>query len=104
MSPCLALWIGFCIYLAVLDRTPCAFLFQMASFSTAIISFPYFDDPSDIFTTTVSRVEQGGKVGGPIALDAQRAWVYREIAVAAAEAEVSNNQIAAFLALGGGWQ
>jgi uncharacterized membrane protein YccC len=55
---CLALWIGFCIYLAVLDRTPRAFLFQMASFSTAIISFPYLYDPSDFFTTTVSRVEE----------------------------------------------
>ena len=55
---CLALWIGFCIYLAVLDRTPRAFLFQMASFSTAIISFPYLYEPSDIFTTTISRVEE----------------------------------------------
>jgi uncharacterized membrane protein YccC len=55
---CLALWIGFCIYLAVLDRTPRAFLFQMASLSTAVISFPYVYNPSDIFTTTVSRVEE----------------------------------------------
>jgi uncharacterized membrane protein YccC len=55
---CLALWIGFCIYLAVLDRTPRAFLFQMAAFSSAVLSFPYLDDPSDIFTTTVSRVEE----------------------------------------------
>jgi uncharacterized membrane protein YccC len=55
---CLALWIGFCIYLAVLDRTPRAFLFQMTSFSTAVISFPYLYDPADIFTTTVSRVEE----------------------------------------------
>jgi uncharacterized membrane protein YccC len=55
---CLSLWIGLCIYLAVLDRTPRAFLFQMASFSTAVISFPYLYDPADIFTTTVSRVEE----------------------------------------------
>jgi uncharacterized membrane protein YccC len=55
---CLALAIGFCIYLAVLDRTPRAFLFQMASFSMAIISFPYLYDLSDFFTTTISRVEE----------------------------------------------
>jgi uncharacterized membrane protein YccC len=55
---CLALWTGFCIYLAVLDRTPRAFLFQMAAFSAAVISFPYLYDPSDIFTTTISRVEE----------------------------------------------
>ena len=55
---CLAVWTGFCIYLAVLDRTPRAFLFQMAAFSAAVMSFPYLDDPGDIFTTTVSRVEE----------------------------------------------
>lgn len=55
---CLALWTGFCIYLAVLDRTPRAFMFQMAAFSTAVISFPYLYNPVDIFTTTVSRVEE----------------------------------------------
>lgn len=55
---CLAAWTGFCIYLAVLDRTPRAFLFQMAAFSSAVISFPYLDDPANIFTTTISRVEE----------------------------------------------
>ncbi|WP_454884326.1 FUSC family protein [Sphingomonas oryzagri] len=55
---CLAVWTGFCIYLAVLDRTPRAFLFQMAAFSAAVMSFPYLDDPQDIFTTTISRVEE----------------------------------------------
>jgi len=55
---CLAIWIGLCIYLAVLDRTPRAFLFQMAAFSSAVICFPYLDDPSNIFTTTISRVEE----------------------------------------------
>ncbi len=55
---CLAAWTGLCIYLAVLDRTPRAFLFQMAAFSSAVISFPYLDDPGNIFTTTISRVEE----------------------------------------------
>ncbi|WP_233840360.1 FUSC family protein [Dyella sp. 2HG41-7] len=55
---CMAAWTGFCIYLAVLDRTPRAFLFQMAAFSTSVISFPYLDDPADVFTTTISRVEE----------------------------------------------
>jgi uncharacterized membrane protein YccC len=51
-------WVGVCIYLAVLDRTPRAFLFQTAAFSTAIIGFPYLYDPSDIFTITLSRAEE----------------------------------------------
>ena len=55
---CLAAWTGFCIYLAVLDRTPRAFLFQMAAFSSAVISFPYLDDPANIFDTTIARVQE----------------------------------------------
>ena len=55
---CMAVWTGFCIYLAVLDRTPRAFLFQMAAFSSAVISFPYLDDPTNIFETTISRVQE----------------------------------------------
>ncbi|WP_109476924.1 FUSC family protein [Paraburkholderia sp. C35] len=53
---CLSIWTGLCIYLAVLDRTPRAVLFQMSAFSAAVISFPYLDDPTNIFTTTISRV------------------------------------------------
>jgi uncharacterized membrane protein YccC len=55
---CLAAWTGLCIYLAVLDRTPRAFLFQMAGFSAAVISFPYLDDPGNIFTIAIARVEE----------------------------------------------
>ncbi|MEI5999639.1 FUSC family protein [Paraburkholderia bengalensis] len=55
---CLAIWTGLCIYLAVLDRTPRAFLYQMAAFSAAVISFPYLDNPNDIFMTTISRVQE----------------------------------------------
>ncbi len=55
---CLAGWTGLCLYFAVLDRTPRAFLFQMAGFSAAVIAFPYVDDPGQIFTTTISRVEE----------------------------------------------
>jgi NodT family efflux transporter outer membrane factor (OMF) lipoprotein len=51
-----------------------------------------------------NHLRQGGKVGGLVALDAERAWVYSEVAVASAEAEVNSDQITTFLALGGGWQ
>lgn len=53
---CMAVWTGLCMYLAVLDRTPRAFLFQMAAFSSAVMSFPYLDDPGNVFDSTVARV------------------------------------------------
>jgi len=49
------------------------------------------------------QLRQGGKVSGLVALDAERTWVTADIAVAAAQADVNSDQIAAFLALGGGW-
>jgi uncharacterized membrane protein YccC len=58
LVPILAGWTGTCIYFAVLDRTPRAFVFQMAAFSSAVMTFPYLDDPADIFSTTVARVEE----------------------------------------------
>lgn len=55
---CLAGWTGLCLYFAILDRTPRAFLFQMAAFSSAVMAFPYLDAPGQIFITTISRVEE----------------------------------------------
>ncbi|MBN3789579.1 TolC family protein [Burkholderia sp. Ac-20353] len=47
---------------------------------------------------------RGGKIGGLAALDAERTWLAAETAVAAARHDVNDDQVATFLALGGGWQ
>ena len=47
---------------------------------------------------------RGGKVSSLAALDAERTWLAAETAVATAQADVNSDQIATFLALGGGWQ
>ena len=36
----LSLWIGACIYFAVLDRTPRSYVFLLAGYSVALIGFP----------------------------------------------------------------
>ena len=51
-----------------------------------------------------NELRHGGKVGGLVALDAERTYVTAEMAVASAQEDVNNEQIATFLALGGGWQ
>jgi outer membrane protein TolC len=50
------------------------------------------------------RLWRGGRVGGLEALDAERTWINAESAVATAQAQVNSEQLATFLALGGGWQ
>ncbi|MGN6375175.1 MAG: efflux transporter outer membrane subunit [Sphingomonas sp.] len=50
-----------------------------------------------------AELRRGGKVGGLDTLDAARSYVAAEQAVAMAEAQINRDQIALFLALGGGW-
>jgi NodT family efflux transporter outer membrane factor (OMF) lipoprotein len=50
-----------------------------------------------------AALRRGGRVGGLAALDAQRTQILAEQAVSAAETGVNHDQIAVFLALGGGW-
>jgi uncharacterized membrane protein YccC len=54
----LSLWVGGCIYLAVLDRTPRSYLFHLAGYSVALIGFPIVDAPSTVWDVVLARVEE----------------------------------------------
>lgn len=57
---CLAMmaWIGLCVYVSVLDRTPRSYLFMLAGYTAGMIAFPSVNDPSLVFDTALSRVEE----------------------------------------------
>jgi uncharacterized membrane protein YccC len=54
----LALWTGFCLYIAQLDRTPRSYVFLLAGYTAAFIGFPTVTAPTTIWDVTVSRVEE----------------------------------------------
>lgn len=54
----LALWVAFCIYFALLDRTPRSYLFLLAGFTAALIGFPAVDTPGAIWDIVLARVEE----------------------------------------------
>jgi uncharacterized membrane protein YccC len=58
LSAALALWVGLCLYLSLLDRTPRSYLFILAGYSTALIGFPAVGEPGAIFDIALSRVEE----------------------------------------------
>jgi uncharacterized membrane protein YccC len=58
LSFVLALWVGFCLYLSLLDRTPRAYIFMLAGYTAGIIGFPSVNAPETIFDTALSRVEE----------------------------------------------
>jgi len=50
-----------------------------------------------------AALRRGGKLGGLVALDAQRNRITAQQAVAAVQTDINRDQIGLFLALGGGW-
>jgi uncharacterized membrane protein YccC len=57
---CLAtsLWVGACLCLSLLDRTPRSYAFLLAGYTATIVGLAVVDTPQQIFDTTVSRVEE----------------------------------------------
>ena len=58
LSLALAIWVGGCLYLSRLDRTPKSYLFMLAGYTAAIVGFPCVTDPGIIFDTAVARVQE----------------------------------------------
>ncbi|MDR3457340.1 MAG: FUSC family protein [Verrucomicrobiae bacterium] len=54
----LALWVGFCLFISLLDRTPRSYLFMLAGYTAAIIGFAGVNNPELIFDTASSRVQE----------------------------------------------
>lgn len=54
----MAAWIGICLYLALLDRTPRSYVFMLAGYSAAIIGLPAVTAPGTVFDTALARVEE----------------------------------------------
>jgi len=60
LSGALALWVGGCLSISLLDRTPRSYLLMLAGYTAAIIAFPSVANPGAIFDAAVSRVTEIG--------------------------------------------
>jgi len=58
LSLALAMWVGLCLFLSLLDRTPQSYIFLLSGYSAAIIGFPAVTAPQTIFAVAVIRVEE----------------------------------------------
>lgn len=58
LSLALACWVGLCLYVSLLDRTPRSYIFMLAGYTAGLIGFPAVTDPSSIFDTGLARVEE----------------------------------------------
>ena len=58
LSLALACWVGLCLYISLLDRTPRSYMFMLAGYTAGLIGFPAVSDPSAVFDTALARVEE----------------------------------------------
>ncbi|MEI9983110.1 MAG: FUSC family protein [Aliidongia sp.] len=58
LSLAMALWLGACVYLALLDRSARSYIFLLAGYTASIIGFPSVDVPGTIFMIAAERVQE----------------------------------------------
>ena len=58
LSLALAVWVGGCLGVSLLDRTPRAYVLMLAGYTATLIGFPTVGHPELIFDVAVSRVEE----------------------------------------------
>jgi uncharacterized membrane protein YccC len=58
LSLVLAGWVGLCLYISLLDRSPRSYVFMLAGYTTAIVALPTVTDPGSIFATALARTEE----------------------------------------------
>lgn len=56
----MALWVGGCLTISLLDRTPRSYVLMLAGYTAAIVGFPAVSQPGAIFEIAVSRVIEIG--------------------------------------------
>ena len=58
LSAALALWVGGCLAVSLLDRSPRSYVLMLAGYTAAIIAFPAVDRPEAIFDVASARVTE----------------------------------------------
>ena len=52
------LWVGLCLYVSLLDRTPRAYVLQLSGFTAALVGFPTVLNPGGVFDVAIARMEE----------------------------------------------
>ena len=54
----MACWLGLCVFVSLLDRTPRSYMFVLAGYTACLIVFPDVGTPQTIFTVASLRVQE----------------------------------------------
>lgn len=60
LTAAVALWVGLCLFVSLLDRTPRSYVSLLAGYTVLLAGLPLVNTPEAVFDTAVSRVEEIG--------------------------------------------
>jgi uncharacterized membrane protein YccC len=58
LSLAIALWVGICLYLSLIDGTPRSYVFMLAGYTVALLGFPIVSMPQLAFDIVIARVQE----------------------------------------------
>jgi uncharacterized membrane protein YccC len=58
LSLAIALWVGLCLYLALIDGTPRSYVFMLSGYTVALLGFPILSSPGLTFDIVSARVQE----------------------------------------------
>ena len=58
LSLAIALWVGTCLYLSLIDGTPRSYVFMLAGYTVALLAFPIVSTPGSTFDIVAARVQE----------------------------------------------
>jgi len=58
LSLALSAWVGFCLFISLLERKPNAYAFMLSGYTASIVAFTGINAPAQIFETAMARVEE----------------------------------------------
>lgn len=96
LSLALSAWVGGCLAVSLLDRTPRSYILMLAGYTAAIVGFSSVGQPEQVFDLAVARAEEI-TVGIVCASLAHSLWFPRAIG------DVLHDRIAAWLAEADAW-
>ena len=58
LSFAIALWVGFCLYLSLIDGTPRGYMFMLSGYTAALLGLPVLSTPELTFDIVSARVQE----------------------------------------------
>jgi uncharacterized membrane protein YccC len=78
LLPAIAAWVGVCLYLSLLDRSPRSYVFMLGGYTLALIGMPVANSPGSAFDLVLWRAEEIG-LGAAVSIAVHTVFAPRSV-------------------------